>query len=398
MAAYWIDFFSLLARWTHVVVGIAWIGASFYFVWLDNHLDAPSDDALKSKGVGGELWAVHGGGFYNPQKYGPAGPRRVADTLHWFYWEAYSTWLTGFLLLCLVYYRSPEVSLLDPTRLAPGGFGGVAVGLGFLIGGWLIYHALCRSPLARSERALGLSIAGLLGLAAWALCQTFSGRGAFLHFGAMLGTMMVANVFFVIIPGQRKMVAAIRAGQLPDPIHGKHGKQRSVHNTYFTLPVLFTMISNHYATTYGGPSNWIALILLCVGGAAIRHWFVLRHRARERDGKTSPVALIIALAAIVATAALLQPTTAASTAAAPVTAERAQAILAARCTTCHAEQPRFADLAAAPNGAMFDTPERAHAKRSLIAAQLQSGAMPPGNLTAMTPDERAELLRWASTP
>ena len=394
MSPYWLDWLALLTRWAHLIVGIAWIGASFYFVWLDNHLDAPTDPALNDKGVAGELWAVHGGGFYNPQKY-RLGPPQMPRQLHWFYWEAYSTWLTGFAMLVLVYFLNPAVNLLDPARAAPAGSAGVAVALGFIVGGWLVYDGLCRSPLARAGWMFQALLALLLAQAAVALCWLFSGRGAFILFGAMLGTMMVANVAMVIIPGQRRMVAAIARGETPNPADALRGKQRSVHNTYFTLPVLLTMISNHYAGITHATFNALALMLLAAGGAAIRHWFVLRHRARERAGRTPPHALIAGLLLIAVTALLLQPPRVDGAA---VSDLRAQAILDARCTTCHAEQPRFPGMASAPNGAMFDTLERARTKRALIATQVQSAAMPPGNLTGLTDAERAELLRWALAP
>ncbi len=392
MSAYWLDWLSLLTRWAHLIVGIAWIGASFYFVWLDNHLDAPTDAALKDKGVAGELWAVHGGGFYNPQKY-RLGPPQMPSQLHWFYWEAYSTWLTGFAMLVLVYFLDPALNLLDPARAAPAGYAGVAVALGFIVGGWLVYDGLCRSPLAKAGWMFQAVLALLLTQAAFALCWLFSGRGAFILFGAMIGTMMVANVAMVIIPGQRRMVAAIARGDTPNPVDAQRGKQRSVHNTYFTLPVLLTMISNHYAGITHAAHNALALVLLAAGGAAIRHWFVSRHRARERGGRTSPAALALGVLLITVTAVLLQPPLVEGAA---VDDARALAILDARCVTCHAEHPTFPGMAAAPNGAMFDSLERARAKRSLIATQVQSGAMPPGNLTGLSDDERAELLRWAS--
>ncbi len=394
MTAYWLDWLALLTRWTHLIVGIAWIGASFYFVWLDNHLDAPSDVVLKDKGVAGELWAVHGGGFYNPQKY-RLGPPQMPGTLHWFYWEAYSTWLSGFAMLVLVYFLNPALNLLDPARAAPAGYAGVAVALGFIVGGWLIYDGLCRSPLAKAGWMFGAVLALLIAQAAWALCWLFSGRGAFILFGAMLGTMMVANVAMVIIPGQRRMVAAIAKGETPNPVDAQRGKQRSVHNTYFTLPVLLTMISNHYAGVTNATLNALALVLLAAAGAAIRHWFVLRHRARERGGKTSPLALIAGLITIAITAVLLKPP---AITGAVVDDVRAQAIFEARCTTCHAARPSFPGMISAPNGAIFDSLERARTKRALIVVHVQSGAMPPGNLTGLTDDERADLLRWAGSP
>ncbi len=246
MSAYVIDWLSLLGRWVHLITGIAWIGASFYFVWLDNHLLPPTDELLSRKGVGGELWAVHGGGFYNAQKYRVA-PQVLPASLHWFYWEAYSTFLSGFFLLGLLYYAQAEIYLIDPRVAHLSKPAAIAIGVAVIVGGWLIYDALCRSVLKQRDTWLAAVLALLFSAAAFALCRLFSGRGAFIEFGAMLGTIMVANVFFVIIPGQREMVRAKREGRDPDPEAGLRGKLRSVHNTYFTLPVLFTMISNHYA-------------------------------------------------------------------------------------------------------------------------------------------------------
>ncbi len=397
MHAYLIEWLSLLARWTHLIVGIAWIGASFYFIWLDNHLLAPTDENLRSKGVGGELWAVHGGGFYNPQKYKTA-PATIPDHLHWFYWEAYSTWLSGFFLLCLLYYASPTIYLIDPAVAALQPWQAIGIGITALAGGWLIYDGLCRSPLGKSERALPAVLGLLLCVAAWGLCSVFSGRGAFLHFGAMLGTIMVGNVFFVIIPGQRAMVAAACAGQSPDPAHGIRAKQRSVHNTYFTLPVLLTMISNHYAMTYGAEQNWLVLIGLSIAGAAIRTWFVARHKAHERGGRTSPVALIIGVLAIAVIVFALRPAPIVNAANTSVpTFVQAQAIIHNRCASCHAEHPTQAGFASAPKGHMLDTPERILRQTAEIRQQVSTRAMPIGNLTHMTDDERATVLAWVDS-
>jgi uncharacterized membrane protein len=275
MSAFLIEFLGLLGRWVHLITGIAWIGASFYFVWLDDHLLPPTDEALLRKGVGGELWAVHGGGFYNAQKYRLA-PQELPRSLHWFYWEAYSTFLSGVFLLCLLYYGQAEIYLIDPRVAALTKLGAIAISIGFILGGWLTYDALCRSPLARRPAGLATVIAILCGAAAYGLCHVFSGRGAFIQFGAMLGTIMVANVFFVIIPAQREMVRAKQQGREPDTQAGLRGKIRSVHNTYFTLPVLFTMISNHYALTFGARHNWLVLIAISSAGVLIRAYFVDR--------------------------------------------------------------------------------------------------------------------------
>ena len=396
MSAYIIEYLSLLGRWVHLVTGIAWIGASFYFVWLDNHLVAPTDDALARKGVAGELWAVHGGGFYNAQKYRVA-PHVLPRRLHWFYWEAYSTFLSGFFLLGLLYYGQAEIYLIDPRVAAMSKPAAIGIGLGVIIGGWVVYDALCRSPLARSGAWLGFLIALLSSAAAFALCSLFSGRGAFIEFGAMLGTIMVANVFFVIIPGQREMVRAKHEGREPDPKAGLRGKLRSVHNTYFTLPVLFTMISNHYALAFSARRNWLVLIAMSAAGVLIRVYFVARHKRHERGGKTSPNSALLGLAVLAATAAALAPAPAPPPAAAdPSIAqfEAIQHIVALRCAPCHAAAPTQPGFAAAPKGLLLDSPDAILTHVSVIAPQVATSAMPIGNLTGMTDAERTQLLDW----
>jgi len=396
MSAYLIDWLSLLGRWVHLITGIAWIGASFYFVWLDNHLLAPRDAALADQGVGGELWAVHGGGFYNSQKYRIA-PRVLPASLHWFYWEAYATFLSGLFLLALLYYAQAEIYLIDPRVADLSKPAAIAIGAGALIGGWLIYDGLCRSPLKSSAARLGGVVALLLGAAAFGLCHLFSGRGAFIEFGAMLGSIMVANVFFVIIPGQREMVRAKQQGRDPDPEPGIRGKQRSVHNTYFTLPVLFTMISNHYAMTFGARYNWLVLIALSAAGVLIRQYFVARHKRHERLGKTPLWPAIIAVAIIAVTAGALAPThapSAANASAEAVSFAAVRRIIAERCVPCHAATPTQAGFAAAPKGLLLDSSAGILTNLPLIDAQVAARSMPIGNLTGMTEDERGQLLDW----
>jgi uncharacterized membrane protein len=395
MSAYVIDWLSLLGRWVHLTTGIAWIGSSFYFVWLDNHLTAPTDESLARKGVGGELWAVHGGGFYNAQKYRVA-PQTLPKSLHWFYWEAYSTLLSGFFLLGLLYYAQAEIYLIDPRIAILSKPAAIAISLAFIIGGWLVYDALCRSPLARHGVWLGAVLALLLGAAAFELCRVFSGRGAFIQFGAMLGAIMVANVFFVIIPGQREMVRAKHEGRDPDPQAGLRGKLRSVHNTYFTLPVLFTMISNHYPLTFGARYNWLVLVAISTAGLSIRAYFVDRHKRHERGGKTAPWPALLGLAVLAATAAALAPhPTSQATGAADATRFAAiQRIVAARCVPCHATAPTQPGFATAPKGLLLDTPDALLTHAALIAPQVAAGTMPVGNLTGMTDTERAQLLDW----
>jgi len=395
MDAFLLEWLSLLGRWVHLITGIAWIGASFYFVWLDNHLQAPARKDAADAGVAGELWAVHGGGFYNAQKYRVA-PDQLPGTLHWFYWEAYSTWLSGFFLLSLLYYAHAELYLIDPAVMALSKPAAIVIGLGFLAGSWVIYDLLCRSPLGRNERALGGVLAVLLGVEAWSLCHIFSGRGAFIQFGAALGTIMVANVFFVIIPGQRELVRAKLENRAVDPIHGQRGKQRSVHNTYFTLPVLFTMMSHHYAMTYGAKYNWMVLIGMSVAGALIRAWFVERHKAHERGGKTSPVTAILGVLTLAAVAFALTPARVSPTAQAAGAGqfERVEAIIKARCQPCHSATPTQPGFATPPAGVVLDSAEHIYARLPQTQVQLAAHTMPIGNLTGMTEEERSLVLNW----
>jgi len=388
MQAYLVDWLSLLVRWLHFVTGIAWIGSSFYFIWLDNHLEEPRDAAVKNAGVGGELWSVHGGGFYHAQKYKLA-PQVLPKTLHWFKWEAYSTWLSGMFLLMLLYWYGASVYLIDPGISALSPALAVVSAAGFIVGGWFVYDLLCRSPLGRHDGRLAVVLLLLVALLAWGLCNLFSGRGAYMHFGAVLGTIMVANVFFVIIPGQKKLVAAASRGAVPDPEPGLRAKQRSVHNTYFTLPVLFVMISNHYAMTYSHEYNWAILIAMTLAGALIRIYFVARHK-----GHASPLPVIIALALLAGVAALIAPRASAQSGAGATIAE-VQGVLQLRCTTCHSATPTHPAFPAAPAGVMFDTEQQIAAEAQRIHQQaVLTRVMPIGNLTGMTEEERQTLDSW----
>ena len=285
------EWLNLAIRWFHLTAGIAWIGSSFYFVWLDNHLVPP-----KSGEASGEVWSVHGGGFYHKQKYQVA-PSQMPEDLHWFKWEAYTTWVTGFLLLALVYWVGAASFLIDPAKAALTPLQASGIGAAVLVGGWLVYDGLCRSPLGRDDRTLGAAWFAVLVAAAIGLDQVFSARGAYLHVGAMIGTAMVGNVFFVIIPNQRKVVAALVKGEVPDPALGKAAKSRSLHNNYMTLPVLFVMISHHYAMTFGAGRPWLVLALLGLTGVAVRHVFNLRHRG-EPTAKAMAVAAVLALVSV----------------------------------------------------------------------------------------------------
>jgi len=390
---YGLEWANLLVRWLHIITGIAWIGASFYFVWLDNSIRPPAPGSdLAKKGVSGELWAVHGGGFYNPQKYLVA-PAELPKELHWFKWEAYTTWLSGFALLTIAYYFNAQAMMVDKQVADLSSLQAVGIGIGFLVAGWVVYDALCRSPLGKSEKWLGLVVFLLLVGAAYALTHLLSGRAAFIHIGAMIGTIMVANVAMLIIPGQRKMVQAMQAGSLPDPIHGIKAKQRSVHNNYFTLPVLFIMISNHYAMTYQNKNAWLVLGFIMAAGVFIRHFFNLRHKGRiEWRYPAIGVALLLAVAVAIAPSKPAAVKPAADPAA---QFAKVKAIIDQRCLACHSATPTQPGFATAPAGVMFDTADQVHQR----AAQIQKRAveqkdMPIGNLTNMTDAERAELGAW----
>ncbi|BDB23546.1 hypothetical protein Tamer19_52800 [Cupriavidus sp. TA19] len=392
MEGYILDWANMLLRWVHVITAIAWIGSSFYFVWLDNSLTKPTAPDLKEKGVDGELWAVHGGGFYNPQKYLTA-PKSLPENLHWFYWESYSTWMSGFALLVVLYLFNASTFLIDKNvfDMSPGAAVGFAVS--YLLIGWIVYDSICRL-FNKNDRLVGILVALYIAAAAFVACHVFSGRAAFLLTGAMVATIMSANVLAWIIPGQRKVVAALKAGQPVDPIHGKRGKQRSVHNTYFTLPVLFAMLSNHYSMTYASKYNWVVLILIMLSGVLIRQFFILKHK-----GKINvlwPAAGVAALG-VVAVMIAPQPRPAVAkggeAAAATVSFAKVQEVMNARCVQCHAEQPKMMPTAA--KGIKLETPEDIKAHAQLIYQQaVQQKAMPLGNVTQITDDERALLGQW----
>ena len=388
MEAYVVEWLNLLVRWLHVIAGIAWIGSSFYFIWLDDSLRAPADPADEDKGVGGEVWSVHGGGFYHAQKYRVA-PQVLPSPLHWFKWEAYTTWWSGILLTALIYWYGAAIYLVDPSVADLSQVQAVAIAIGFIAGGWIIYDLLCKSPLANDARVFGLVLLAACSLLAWGLCQLFSGRGAYIHFGAVLGTIMVANVFFVIIPGQKKMVAAAERGEVPDPKHGIRGKQRSVHNTYFTLPVLFVMTSNHFAMVYGHEFNWLILIGISLAGALIRVWFVARHK-----GRASPLPAVAAGLILLAIAVALAPRSGSKTAVA-VSMSEVRVIVDARCASCHSSEPSHPAFPAPPLGIIFDTDEQIAADAERIYQQtVVTRVMPIGNLTGMTDEERQVIAGW----
>jgi len=390
MGAYALGWLDLLVRWFHFVAGISWIGASFYFIWLDNHLIAPAKASDAQDGVCGELWAVHGGGFYHNQKY-LTGPVRepLPENLHWFKWEAYSTWLSGVALLAIVYWAGARTFLIDPSVMALSPPAAIAISFASLIIGWFVYDGLCRL-FEKRPQLLAASIFAFLVFVSWVLYHVFSGRAAFLHVGAIVGTIMVANVRFVIIPGQKRMLAQIRAGLQPDPRPGILGKMRSVHNSYLVLPVLFLMISFHYPMTYSGPYGWLVLVALGVAGVLVRHFFILTHKARIVWVLPAAAAAVIA-----ATAIALAPRGTANATAAPVSFAQVQPVFAQRCAVCHSMHPTQPGFGVAPAGVLLDTPQHIHANAERVLAQaVQTHAMPLGNLTGMTDAERTLVGTW----
>ncbi len=388
MEAYLLDWLNLGLRWLHFIAGVAWIGASFYFVMLDSSLDKPARAADVERGVAGELWAVHGGGVYHSQKYlvGPVG-EPLAENLHWSKWEAYTTWLSGMGLLVLIYWIGASTYLIDQQVMALSPAGGIAISAAFLAGGWLIYNTLCKLLRGRDSLLAGI-IFVLVALASWGLFQLIGARAAYLHVGAMLGTIMAANVFFQIIPGQKKIVAQMRAGEDPDPEPGIVGKQRSVHNTYFTLPVLFIMISGHYPMTYASEHGWLVLIFIMLAGVLIRQFFVLRHRGK------APLALpAVAAVLLLAMVWYLAPA-APDASAGRVSQAQISDVMNARCVACHAASPSHAGFAEAPLGILLETPAQIEQHAERIATSVQTRYMPIGNLTGMTDEERALVATW----
>ncbi|NWC99395.1 MULTISPECIES: urate hydroxylase PuuD [unclassified Pseudomonas] len=427
MEAHLMEWLNLSVRWVHMITGVAWIGASFYFVWLENNLNRvnPKD------GLAGDLWAIHGGGIYHLEKYKLA-PPTMPDNLHWFKWEAYFTWMSGIALLCVVFYANPTLYLLAPGSSLSGPEG-VLLGLGSLLAGWFIYSFLCDSALGKRPALLGLILFVLLIAAAYGFSKVFSGRGAYLHVGAVIGTIMVGNVFRIIMPAQRALVAAIAENRTPDPALPAKGLLRSRHNNYFTLPVLFIMISNHFPSTYGSQYNWLILAGIAVAAVLVRHYFNTRHNS-QKYAWTLPVGALamICLAYVtgpkpVATApdvakapaaieyqplpetALgggLKPAAPVAPAPAPAPAEAAPAqasidfdkvhgVIQERCAVCHSAKPTSPLFSTAPAGVMFDTPQQIQQMAPRIQAQaVASQIMPLGNITQMTQQERDLIGTW----
>jgi uncharacterized membrane protein len=404
MESYLLDWANLLLRWVHVITAIAWIGSSFYFVFLDSSLTPPVDEDLKKQGVSGELWAVHGGGFYHPVKFAVS-PPKLPSHLHWFYWESYSTWLSGFALFTVSYLWSASTYLIDKSKMDWAPATAIMVALSFLVIFWLLYDAICRvfGQRKNGDAIVGALVVGLVCIASWLACHWFAGRAAFLLVGAMLATAMSASVFFWIIPGQKKVIEQIKAGLPVDPIHGQRGKQRSVHNTYFTLPVLFAMLSGHYSFTYTHPQNWLILILMMFAGAAIRQFFVMRHGYKlGRNGNPLPYALV-GVAVIAAVIVWLKPpeqslvsndskmiakdlieTGARST----FDYKNVQKVLEQRCIMCHGAQLQMKNV-------RLDLPDslKLHAQ-NVYQQAVVTKLMPMNNSTGITDDERLLIKRW----
>ena len=392
MEAYVADWLNLLVRWLHLIAGVAWIGASFYFVMLDNSLSSPKRAGDGDRGVSGELWAVHGGGFYVSQKF-PVGPKGepLSSDLHWSKWEAYTTWLSGIGLMAIVYWYGASTYLVDRNVMPLSPATAIGISIGSMVVGWFVYDGLCRMLTRRGsghDALLAALIFAFVVFCSWALFQVFGARAAYLHVGAIMGTMMAANVFVHIIPGQKRMVADIRAGRAPDPMPGIIGKQRSVHNTYFTLPVLFIMISNHYPMTYSHPHGWVVLVLVMLAGVLIRQFFVMRHRRQQRVWMPAVAIAILAAVAVW----LAPPRTDAGSARADYVAVKT--IMEQRCVSCHAARPTHEGFAQPPKGVMLETAEQLAQHAAKVVETVANRYMPIGNLTQMTDAERAVVARW----
>jgi uncharacterized membrane protein len=392
------EWIEIAARWTHVVTAIAWIGSSFYFIALD--LGLRRDVALAS-GADGEEWQVHGGGFYHIQKYLVA-PDRLPDHLIWFKWESYATWLSGFAMLVLVYYLGAELYLIDPSVMELAVWQAVAISLASLIFGWMVYNTLCQVFVNANQSALMLALFGVLVAMSWFYTQVFSGRAAMLHLGAFTATIMSANVFFIIMPNQRVVVADLKAGQKPDPKYGKIAKQRSTHNNYLTLPVVFLMLSNHYPLVFATPYNWLIASLIFLMGVTIRHWFNTRHaKAGNPHWTWAATALLFLLCAWLSTAPMRQPPEEATLQGVALHFAGASGfdevvgIVQGRCSMCHAAEPVWDGMLWPPKGVVLETPAQIaiEARRIYLQAGV-SHAMPPGNLSYIEPEERAAIVAW----
>jgi uncharacterized membrane protein len=388
ISAYVTDWLDLVLRWLHVTAAIAWIGSSFYFIALDLSLLPPKRQADAEEGVGGEAWEVHGGGFYHVLKYRVA-PPQLPEKLAWFKWEAYTTWLSGFSLMLVLYYLHASVYLVDPSVADISTTWAIVASIGILAVGWLVYDVLCRTFESR-DAVVAVGLAALTVGAAYLSSRLFAPRAAYLEVGAMLGTIMAANVFFVIIPGHWELVRAKEAGRDPDPVWGIRGKQRSVHNNYLTLPVLFTMLAGHFPVTYTHAHAWLILLAIMALSVWLRQFFNLRHQ-----GRTVWLIPISAAVGLGLLAFFMRPGAAPPASGATVPFARAEAIVHARCVPCHSQNPTFSGFSSPPNGVVFDTPQAIAAQASRIKElAVDSTTMPLGNLTHMTEQERAVLGAW----
>ncbi len=409
MTEFLIEVVAFLLRWLHVVAAIAWIGESFYFVALDRGLKPPK---VPARGLYGEMWSVHGGGFYHKQKYLPA-PVELPEDLHWSKWKSYTTWLSGFALLAILYLRSPQLYLVDPAIAELGPQQAVWLAVGLLVFGWIAYDLLCRVVGFR-DRLLGVLVALLVLLISYVATHLFAGRAAFLLVGAVMATIMSANVFFVIIPGQKRMVAALARGETPDPLPGQRGKQRSVHNTYFTLPVVFAMLSTHYATAFAHPHSWLVLALFMAAAALIRQFFVLWHSGDRAWGLLTAGSVVlfavfawlapkpvhndapvptVTEAATESSSASAENQVAATQFEGPLDTATIAPIIHQHCAGCHSAKPTI--MPSAPLGAVFDSIAQIDAAAVKIHQQtVQLKVMPLGNITRMTDEERALIGRW----
>jgi uncharacterized membrane protein len=381
------EWLNIVVRLMHITFGIAWIGASFYFVFLENALNRT--DNVREE-LAGNLWAVHGGGFYYLEKYKLA-PKEIPKSLHWFKYEAYFTWLTGFSLLFVVYYFNAKAMLIDPQVMELTPIGAAAIGIGSFVVAWVLYHLLCQSWLAKKPTwfaVLGLLIATGF---AWFYCQVFSARAAYIHFGAMLGTLMVANVFFIIIPAQKAMVKAALQGEPLDPTLGKNALFRSLHNNYLTLPVLFVMVSNHFPSTFSHSYPWLVLTVISIGTAGVKHWLNLREK-HQATGWILPASAGLLLAVAFVTAPRQQ---AGGPACAPVPMATVNQIVQQRCVRCHSAQPTDDVFKSPPNGVVYDTPEDiVRLKDKIMQRVVVTKTMPQNNKTQMTEEERNLIRCW----
>lgn len=388
MEAHLVEWLNLCVRWIHMITGIAWIGASFYFNWLENSLDRKNPRA----GLAGNLWAIHGGGFYYLEKYKVA-PEEIPETLHWFKWEAYLTWISGVCLMAIVYYWNADLYMVDASKWDISGLTAVGVGLGTMLGSWIVYDLMCKSPLGKHNGLLGLIGFSMVVAIAYGLCEVFNPRAAYIHVGALLGTCMAANVFFVIIPSQRLMVDAAKEGKAPDGRFGLKALQRSRHNNYMTLPVLFIMISNHFPSTFGNQYNWLVLAGLSLSGAMIRHWFNLKGMG-QKNTWILPIAALGMLSVFYMTA----PPSAHSgqqVSGEPVDFKRVEKIVQERCLSCHSSNPTDDVFRVAPNGVVFEKPEQIkHWAEQIKARTVSTETMPFANKTKMTKEERRTLGLW----